>query len=351
MRASRLLSMLILLQLNTRVTAQEMSRAFEVSERTVYRDIDELSAAGVPVFAERGPGGGFRLVDGFHTDLTGLTTEEAKTVLLNGMPQAMEALGLTGAASSGRSKLLAALPMAARGAAQDTDTLFHLDPVDWYHAADPVPFLPPLAQALVQKQVVLLNYESWRGKRDWRLAPLGLVMKAGRWYLVAMRADNAGDAKVASSSSRHRASGLAAAEYLTFRVAGIRRLERDGAPFVRPRDFNLPRVWHEAMTRFEATLRQVPVTLRLSPAGADWFRELGAWAASALATTTASETDGWVTLKVQMESGERCVRDLLSLGPECEVVQPKALRTRLSEAARQISARNGVVQKSKPSAK
>ena len=316
MRASRLLSILILLQLNVRLTAQALAAEFEVSERTIYRDIDELSAAGVPVFAERGPGGGFQLLGGYRTDLTGLTLDEAKSILMIGMPSAMTALGLGDAVASGRSKLLAALPENASSEAARTGALFHFDPIDWYHAAEPVPFLSATARALLDKNWVAMAYESWRGERAWRVAPAGLVMKAGAWYLVAQSAHDG---------------------YMrTFKVSNVKSLSIESERFAREADFDLPAYWAESTARFEAELRSETATVRLSDAGKKRLAQLGAWAARAAHAAPPADSSGWTTLTLPVEPGEQCVRDLLWLGSEIEVITPE-LRERLRVEAMRIA--------------
>jgi predicted DNA-binding transcriptional regulator YafY len=319
MRASRLLSILIMLQLNVRLTAHTLAGEFEVSERTIYRDIDELSAAGVPVFAERGPGGGFQLVGGYRTDLTGLTLEEAKSILMIGMPAAMSALGLGEAVASGRSKLLAALPENASGEAARTGALFHFDPVDWYHTAEPVPFLPTIARALLDKHWLSMDYESWQGIHPSRVAPTGLVMKAGAWYLVAQRANDG--------------------QMRTFKVANVKALLIDADRFERESDFDLPAFWADSTVRFETELRSEHATVRVTDAGKRRLNQLGAWAARAVRAAPPTDASGWTTLTIPVETGEQCVRDLLWLGAEIEVVSPP-LRARLREEARRIAQLN-----------
>ncbi|MBL8521568.1 MAG: WYL domain-containing protein [Betaproteobacteria bacterium] len=316
MRASRLLSILILLQLNVRLTAQALAAEFEVSERTIYRDIDELSAAGVPVFAERGPGGGFQLLGGYRTDLTGLTMEEARSILMIGMPEAMHALGLGEHVSRGRSKLLAALPAGASSEAAALGALFHFDPIDWYHTAEPVPHLAPLARALLDRQWVTMDYESWRGSRAWRVAPAGLVMKAGAWYLVAQ--------------SGHDCA------MRTFRVSNVQNLAVEPERFAREPDFDLAVYWAESTARFETELRSDTAEVRVSAVGLKRLAQLGAWAARAVRAAPAPAADGWTQLALPVEPGEQCVRDLLSIGAEIEVLTP-ALRARLREAAQRIA--------------
>ncbi len=184
MRASRLLSILILLQLRQRLTAEELAEEFEVSVRTIYRDIDALSAAGVPVYGDRGPGGGFQLLDGYRTKLTGLDASEAEAMLLIGLPGEAQAMGLGDAATRARNKLLAALPKAGSEEANRIAGRFHLDSRDWYRAARPTPFLSRVARAVLDRRLLTMTYDSWKARADWRVEPLGLVLKAGHWYLV-----------------------------------------------------------------------------------------------------------------------------------------------------------------------
>ena len=176
MRAGRLLSILLLLQTRVRLTAEELAGEFSVSVRTIYRDIDELGAAGVPVFADRGPGGGFQLVAGYRTTLTGLGADEAEALLVAGVPGAADALGLGAAAGRAALKLLAALPSGPSASAGRLGARVHFDPVEWYHAAEPVPFLPLVARAVLDDRLLLMTYESWTGVRTHRVVPLGVVV-------------------------------------------------------------------------------------------------------------------------------------------------------------------------------
>ena len=245
MRASRLLAILILLQLRTRLTAAALAEEFEVSMRTIYRDIDSLSAAGVPVYGDRGPGGGFQLLEGYRTRLTGLDADEAEAMLMIGMPGPAAALGLGAAASRARGKLLASLPQASLEGAGRIAARFHFDPVDWYRAADAAPYLPAMARAVLDQRQVAMTYESWRGPRDWRIDPLGLVMKGGAWYAAAR-------------------SG---AKIMTFRISSLLAFTPLETYFERPADFDLPRYWADSQTRFEKELRPHIARLRLSPIG------------------------------------------------------------------------------------
>src|SRR5215469_15408601 len=187
MLASRLLSILMLLQARGRMSARALAAEFEVSVRTIHRDIDQLSAAGVPVYAERGRDGGFRLVDGYRTELTGLTQSEAETLFLTGLPGPAAQLGFAQQAAAARLKLVAALPRHAQPGAERIAARFHLDPATWFRAGAPEPFLPVIAQTVFAGRMLKLSYRP-SGESEVRarkLAPLGLVLKGGVWYFVA----------------------------------------------------------------------------------------------------------------------------------------------------------------------
>lgn len=313
MRSSRLLSLLILLQLRTRLTAEALAQEFAVSVRTIYRDIEALGTAGVPVRAERGPGGGFALVEGYRTRLTGLAADEAQAMLMIGLPEPAAALGLGAAASRARGKLLAALPRSGSSEALRLGARFHLDPLDWYRTAEPVDQLPALTRAVLEQRAVTMRYDSWRGSRDWRVEPLGLVLKAGSWYLVAR-----GGGKVR-----------------TFKVVAITTpLVLDEA-FERPQDFDLPTYWSESLARFEQQLRRERACLLLTPEGCRRLAELGAYAQQALAAAQASAAGLRVELPV--ESVEQAARLVLGLAGEARVLEPPALRTRVRELALRIA--------------
>src|SRR4029079_6360934 len=158
MLASRLLSILILLQTRGRMSARELAAQFEVAVRTIHRDIDQLSAAGIPVYAERGRGGGFRLQDGYRTKLTGLDPAAADTLFLSGLPGPAAQLGLADALATARLKLLAALPPALQPGAERIAARFHLDPGAWFHELGPLPALPVIARAVWSERILSVRY-------------------------------------------------------------------------------------------------------------------------------------------------------------------------------------------------
>lgn len=321
MRASRLLSILILLQIRTRLTAEALAAEFGVSVRTIYRDIDELSASGVPVFADRGPGGGFQLVDGYRTKLTGLARDEADAVLMIGLPKLAHDLGMGQAASRARDKLLAALPQEMTTGAGRLGSRFHLDPVEWYREAESTPFLPALAEAVLDDRVVQLSYESWSGIRDWQVAPLGLVLKSGTWYAVVQSRGRSGDER-----------------QMTFRVANIRSLHVLDEAFKRPKGFDLAQHWAESLSRFEASLRPHRANLLLRDEGCKRLGEAGAYAAAAVRAAGKPDKQGWRRVSLPIESAAQAARLLLSLGPTVRVIGPPELKAEFASTIRAVLA-------------
>ncbi|MBK6016572.1 YafY family protein, partial [Streptomyces sp. MBT53] len=187
MKSSRLLSILLLLQTRGRMTAAQLAEALEVSVRTVYRDVEALSAAGVPLYGDAGHAGGYRLLDGYRTRLTGLTTDEAEALFLAGVPGPAAELGLGPVLAAAQLKVRAALPAELREHADRISGRFHLDAPGWYADADDTPFLHTVADAVWHNRVLYAIYRRWREPTDVerRLEPYGLVLKAGRWYVVA----------------------------------------------------------------------------------------------------------------------------------------------------------------------
>jgi len=321
LRASRLLSILILLQLRPRITAPALAREFEVSVRTILRDIDELSAAGVPVYAERGRGGGFRLREGFATRLNGLLGDEAQALPLLGLPGAASELGLGGASQRLRLKLQSALPGESAALAGRLQARLHVDPLDWYQGGAPTPHLPGLASAVLEGRRVEVDYLSWKGERRWRAEPLGLVLKAGAWYGVVR------------SGQR----------LMMLKVANIQRLAVGEEVFERPEDFDLAAWWQASLQRFERELRPEVAVLRATAEGRRRLAEKGRYAAQAVAAAVpepAAGAAGWARLTLPIESVDQAARLVMSLAPEAEVIEPAAVRERVAAWAWELARRH-----------
>ncbi|GGV48350.1 helix-turn-helix transcriptional regulator [Streptomyces griseoflavus] len=311
MRADRLLSLLLLLQNRGRMTAPRLAAELEVSVRTVYRDIEALGAAGVPVRAERGPEGGYRLLEGYRTRLTGLTDAEAGSLVLAGLPGPAGDLGLGPVLASAQLKMEAALPGEPAERARRVRERFHLDAPAWFRDADPVPFLEPIARAVWERRVLRTRYRRWRGEVHRDLGPLGLVLKGGIWYLVAL-ADDA---------------------VRTYRVSRFLAVAETGGEFARPAGFDLAAYWTESSRRMEAATRRGTARLRLSPRGRKLLpMQFGAAGARALADAGPPDADGWVEVELSVESEAVATGDLLRLGVEAEVLGPGGLRRAVAAA-------------------
>lgn len=317
MRASRLLSILLMLQTRGRLTAETLAAEFEVSVRTIYRDIDQLSAAGAPVYADRGRAGGFQLLDGYRTRLTGLTDAEAETLFLGGLSGPAAQMGFSGAVTTMQLKLLAALPPERQAAAERLAGRFHLDPVGWYQDADEAERLPVIAQAVWTNRRIAVRYESWKGEVARTLEPLGLILKGGLWYLAA------------------RAVGASRAEPRTYRASNILELTVTEETFERPAGFDLAAWWAETSKRFEAEIFTGQATLRLTEEGLKRLARLGVEQARIAAGAQAG-ADGWSEVEVPIESVEHAAMDFQRLGAEGEVLAPDALRAAMRSTAARL---------------
>jgi len=300
MRATRLVSLLLLLQLRGQLTAAELADHFEVSVRTIHRDVEALVAAGVPVEAVRGPAGGYRLAGGYRTKLTGLTAEEAEALFVAPAPAAE--LGLGGVLTNARLKVLAALPAELQERASRAERYFHLDARGWFRAEDTVPHLPALAAATWQGKRLSTRYREGRKVVQRTLDPLGLVLKGGAWYLVA-----------------HRSAGMRV--YRVSRFASV-RIRDEG--FQRPEAFDLAAFWEEWSRTFEQSLPRVEVKLRASELARRFL-------------PADQQGDGGVYV-VGFQSLEDAYRELLKFGPDAEVLEPVKLRARLAATAREVAA-------------
>ncbi|WP_432184929.1 helix-turn-helix transcriptional regulator [Streptomyces tendae] len=295
MRASRLVTLLLLLQNRGRMTARQLADELEVSVRTVYRDVEALGAAGIPLYGAAGHAGGYRLVDGYRTRLTGLTADEAQAAFLAALP-----------GTTAQLKLRAALPTESREHAERIQERFLLDAPGWYGDADRVPHLAAAAAAVWARRAVGLRYRRWRAPEEVerRVEPYGLVLKAGRWYLVA-----------------GGPSGIR-----TYRVDQILEIGPLEEEFVVPDGFELAGYWNGYLADFRARLYTSEALVRLSPEGA---RRLG----------VTSSGDGWVEVRVPIESIDHAHREFLRLGADVEVLAPAELRNRIAETARTLTTR------------
>jgi predicted DNA-binding transcriptional regulator YafY len=311
-RASRLVSLLLLLQQHGRMTAAELAETLEVSERTIYRDLEALSAAGVPVYAEPGRNGGCQLIDGYRTRLTGLTKKEAEALFAAGVTGPVGQLGLGTVLGAAQLKLLAALPQELATSASSAHQRFHFDAPGWFRAGRNEPHLAVLASAVWDERRVVVEYRHPESTDAVvrTLEPLGLVSKAGVWYLVARRDG----------------------ELRTYRVSRVQSVDVADETFVRPEDFDLPRYWAESVASFEAVTPPVRVVLRATAAGYDALRRLSRPYGQTEDWSEAHD-DGRREGVAAFESLDDAFYELLRIGADVEVVEPEALRQRLSRTA------------------
>jgi predicted DNA-binding transcriptional regulator YafY len=312
MRADRLLSILLLLQVHRRVTARDLAKRLEVSERTVLRDMDALSGAGVPVTAERGVGGGWSLVEGYQTKLTGLSAAEIRSLFLARPPRLMADLGLQHQADAAMIKLQASLPAASRQHADLARQRILVDTRGWRDPAESVACLPVLLDALWRERQVRFVYTRVLGEAGERIAdPLGLVAKGSTWYLVA-RADT---------------------EPHTYRVSRIRDVEILDRPAVRPGGFDLAEYWERSATEFRDKLPRYYATFLASPAVMRWVRYRG-WR---LEKETAERES--VRVRLRFDAEEEALQFALSFGGQIEAIDPVELRAKVLAAAQAILSR------------
>ncbi|GAA1712992.1 YafY family protein [Nonomuraea bangladeshensis] len=318
MRASRLLSLLLLLQTRGRMTAPELAAELEVSVRTVYRDVEALSAAGVPVYADRGPAGGYQLLDGYRTRLNGLTAEEASSLFLAGLPGPAAELGLADVAATAELKLLAALPPEPRSHASRMRERFLLDVPSWYRSGDDVPHLGEVAEAVWDQRPIHITYRRWGQKEVDRVVhPYGLVLKGGSWYLVA--APPGGPPR-------------------TYRVARVLTLETLPGRFQRPEGFELAAFWAGYAKEFRERMYTAECVVKLAPGRGELLAyTLGRDVVeTALAAAGEPDPEGWLTLTLPVESITHARWLLLRMGADVEVLEPPELRALMREAVAEL---------------
>ncbi|MCP4360491.1 MAG: YafY family transcriptional regulator [Chloroflexi bacterium] len=319
MRADRLISLLMLLQTHGRLTADNLAQRLEVSTRTIYRDLDALSASGVPVYAERGPQGGCMLMESYRSNLTGLKEDEVRALFMITVPGLLADLGIDKASASAFLKLTASLPAPFQKDAQRVQERLYLDAAAWFQPEEPTPFLPLVQTALFQDCRLRLMYRRADGQWVKRLvAPYGLVAKAGVWYVVG--AVYTGYPQV-------------------FRVSRIQQAELSDSQFSRPPSFNLAEYWQNWSAQFEENHEQFVVKVRVTPdAVSGLTRFLGEGLYDLLEESEATDKEGFVTVPVSFDSATAACEQLLGLGTAVEVLEPISLREKMRQTAVNLAA-------------
>ena len=318
MRADRLLSILMLLQGRGRMTAGQLSVELEVSERTIYRDIDALSVAGIPVYGERGPEGGYALLDSYRTRLTGLTESEVRALFMLNIPAPLAELGVDDELRAAMRKLSAALPDRSRGAEAQVRQRVHVDSVWWAQGDDPVPHLRALHDAVWQDRVVRIRYRQPFGTPavlERRVDPYGLVVKAGVWYLVYAR------------RGRLRVR----------QVSHLQEVYLTPDTFERDAGFDLSAFWREWCAEGERQRTDYLVLVRVAPDLVEWLPHyFGERIRAAMAEAGPPDGEGWIRLELRFESLRAARERILGFGRAMEVLEPRALRLSVADFARQV---------------
>jgi predicted DNA-binding transcriptional regulator YafY len=307
MRADRLLSIMLLLEMHERMTAAELAKRLEVSERTILRDMDALSGAGIPVVAERGAGGGWRLIEGYRPQLTGLTAEEVQSLFFSRPPGALAELGFKEASESAWLKLWASLGERAREQATFVHQRILIDQRGWRDSSQALTALPKLIEALWRGFQVRFEYESALHETGERLVhPLGLVAKGSAWYLVASR------------------NG----ELRSYRVSRASNVTVAADAAIRPAGFDLAKYWEESSSRFRERLPEVNATYLVDPRILHWIRYKGWRVVEQL-----NEGER-IRVRLRFDSEDEVVQLALAHGADIELIEPVALRKVVREAAR-----------------
>jgi len=317
MRADRLLALLMLLQTRGRMTAQALATELEVSERTIYRDVNALSAAGVPIYGEAGLDGGYALLDSYRTNLTGLSAGEVRALFMLSIPAPFADLGVSQELKSALLKLTAALPAARRPDEEYVRQRFYLDSVGWQRDEEAVPHLKTIHQAVWENRKLHLTTRAFATQIHKVVDPYGLVVKAGAWYLVC-----AAHCKIRV----HRISYLVDA-----------RLADE--TFERPADFDLAAYWQASCAEREQNRATFAVRVRVAPDFVPVLpRYFGNSIRDKIANAGKPDAEGWVTLELAFESFEAARDRLLAFGRGVEVIEPYPLRRSILDFAEQIVA-------------
>jgi predicted DNA-binding transcriptional regulator YafY len=319
MRADRLLSILMLLQAHGRMTARALSLELEVSERTIYRDIEALSYSGVPVFAERGPGGGITLVDSYRTNLTGLTEDEVRALFMLSIPAPLTELGISQELKAAMRKLSAALPENRRVEEERARQRIYLDAAWWNTKEKTPPHLRTVHQAVWQNCRLRIVYWPEIGPFNMQVEhlidPYGLVAKASVWYLVAAKEDR----------------------LRSFRVARILEAEPTGEQFDRPAAFDLEACWNDLCRQMEEHRSSSPVKLRVSPTLLPYLLNYLGERSRGITSQSEPDAEGWVTVVLPFEFDWEARTFVLVWGRAVEVLEPAVLRLSVIDYAAQIT--------------
>jgi predicted DNA-binding transcriptional regulator YafY len=315
MRAGRLFSIVLLLQSNGQLTARSLSERLEVSERTIHRDMEALSGAGIPVVAARGAGGGWSLLGEYRTNLTGMNEAEIQSLFVTKPARLLADLNLEKASEGALLKLLAAMPPLHRRGAEFARQRIYVDVAGWSRAEESVPLLHLLQDAIWHERKVRMTYGRGEcGSSERLVDPLGLVAKGSVWYLAA----------------------AIEGEIRSYRVSRIETAEMLDATFVRPADFDLAAFWEKSTAELRAQLPRYRTRVRVRQEVVARLPYAGRFAR--IEHTGQPDEQGWVEVSLRFDVEEMACEYALGFGTQLEVLEPLALREKVLEAAQNVVA-------------
>ncbi|WP_394137153.1 helix-turn-helix transcriptional regulator [Cytobacillus oceanisediminis] len=313
MRADRLISILLLLQNNERMTSRELANELEVTERTIHRDMEALSAAGIPVLAERGKFGGWRLLEKYRTNLTGLKADEIKTLLLSPSFQHLADLGISNDWKEARQKLLAAIPAPLKEDVIDISNRIHIDTSTWRQTPREMKSFGTLQQAVWEEKKLRIQYKKADKQTIERIVdPLGLVAKGNIWYLIA-----ASDEQIKS-----------------YRVSRIVDAELINEKFSRPSDFDLAGYWQESKQTFISSLPRFEVEVEMSPSIIQRINFTGRFVQ--VIHSDSPKENGWIPASLCFDTEQEAREYILGFGDQIKIIRPVSLRKSVREMAESV---------------
>ncbi len=317
MRADRLLSIILLLQTHSCLPAHRLATELEVSERTIYRDIEALSFAGVPIYTRLGPHGGVCLDENYRGMLAGVSREEIHSLLVSTGAGPLKDLGLSKAAGDLLLKLVASLPSSKRAEVEWVRQRVYIDSVGWFNTIETSPYLPLIQKAVWEDQEIVFTYQRPDGLPTQRpLKPYALVAKANKWYLVGEQTDG---------------------QIRTFRVARILDLKLNNRAFERMPGFDLITYWTEQTAAFESQIdegsKPCTAVVRVSRQA---LRTFASDLAGRFQRLEMDDPQGWIHLRITFPSMGDAWSHVLSFGEEVEAIEPEALRTAVIQTASKV---------------
>lgn len=311
MRGDRLISILLLLQTQGRVTAKELAEKLEVSERTIYRDMEALSGIGIPVFADRGKKGGWSLLEGFQTDLTGLKESEIHALLVSPSAQLMDDLDLGRTSDDARNKLIASLPIKDRENAKEIWNRIHIDTNTWRKQKEKIVSFEILKNAIWKENMLKIVYTRADGNKDERIVgPLGLVAKGHRWYFIASKENG---------------------EIRNYRASRIQYAMPVNETFERPKNFNLAHYWNSSTKAFLENLPTYEVHAEVAESILPRLTFTGYFVRiNEIGTRT---NDEWIPVKLSFDTEDEAKRYVLGFTDKIKVIKPLDLQNKILKMA------------------